>query len=96
MLIKKLSAVFFILTLLAFTCKKVDKEYKGNVQQMTGLDGCKIMIVLDSGQRLEVVSKPDNVTLIPDKRVAITYKEVSRVSMCMAGPTVEIISLRYL
>ena len=96
MLLKKLSAPFIILTLLASTCKKADTEILGTVKDFTGFDGCKIMIVLDSGQRLEIVSKPDNVTLIPDKKVAITYKEVSRVSICMAGLTVEIITLRYL
>ena len=96
MLIKKLLAVFIISTLLAPTCRKAETEIIGTVKDMTGLDGCSIMILLDSGQRLEIVSKPANVTLIPDKKVAINYKEVSRVSICMAGPTVEILTLRYL
>jgi hypothetical protein len=78
------------------SCKKEQTEIYGIVKDFTGLDGCKILIVLDSGEKLEPVSLPPNTSLTPNKRVAIKYNTVARLSICMSGPTVEITSLRYL
>lgn len=96
---KSLFAILIVFSLTGFTCNKLrlePGEITGTVKDFTGLDGCRKMIVLDSGEKLEIVSLPANTTLIVDRRVAITYKPVSTVSICMAGPTVEILSLRYL
>jgi hypothetical protein len=60
------------------------------------MDGCGLMIVLDSGQKLEVISLPAGIILNPNQKVAITYEERAAFSICMAGKTVEIKSLRYI
>jgi len=78
------------------SCNKLSPEVNGTVKDFTGFDGCGVMIVLDNGEKLEIVSLPSNTSLINNRRVAIRYKNVSRISICMAGPTVEITSLRYL
>jgi hypothetical protein len=96
MRLKNLFLILITSMLIGTSCEKSATEFTGTVKDFTGLDGCRVMIVLDSGQKLEIVSLPANTTLIPDRRVAITYKTVSRVSICMAGPTVEVTSLRYL
>jgi nitrogen fixation protein len=97
-MLKKLNTVILFFAFLAFfSCNKSQQEeFNGTVKDFTGLDGCTMMIVLDNGQRLELVSIPSNTTLIADRRVAIKYKPVSGVSICMAGLGVKIISLRYL
>ncbi len=81
-----------------FSCKKTSPpaEMYGVVKDMTGLDGCGIMIILDSGLKLEIRGMPLGVMLEKDKRVAVTYKRVQAISICMAGDIVEITSLRYL
>jgi hypothetical protein len=80
-----------------FSCSKpVDTESNGTIKDMTGLDGCGILIVLDNGTKLEPVKLPQNTVLQPDARVAIEYKPVHAPSVCMAGITVEITGLRYL
>ena len=97
MLKKLYTAILFFALLTIFSCNKSQQEeVNGTVKDFTGLDGCTMMIVLDNGQRLELVSIPSNTTLIVDRRVAIKYKPVSAISICMAGLTVKIISLRYL
>jgi hypothetical protein len=87
-----------LLGLCFVSCKKTadNNEVYGVVRDMTGLDGCTIMIVLDGGQKLEIKSLPAGSTLIKDRRVAIKYKVVAGFSICMAGDIAEIISLRYL
>lgn len=71
-------------------------EAYGTVRDYTGLDGCRLMIDLDTGDRLEVVSLPPNTTLIAGKRVFVKYKPAPAFSICMAGTTAKIISLQYL
>lgn len=90
--------LIFLLALSGTACKKSSDsgEVTGVVKDMTGLDGCTIMIILDSGQKLEIKSLPSGVTLIKDKRVAIKYKVVAGFSICMAGDIAEISHLRYL
>ena len=90
--------VVTLLSLCIFSCKKTTSptETYGVVKDMTGLDGCSIMIVLDNGNKLEIKSLPAGVTLVNEKRVAITYKIVPAFSICMAGDIAEITSLRYL
>lgn len=95
-MIKYILALLISFTLITLSCKKLLPEVNGTVKNFTGLDGCGVMIVLDSGEKLEITSLPTNTSLITDRRVAIRYKTVSRVSICMAGTTAEIISLRYL
>ncbi len=92
-------AIFSIcfLALLVSCNKNISDEETGIVKDYTGLDGCGLVIVLDSGTNLEPASLPANVTLIADKRVTIKYRTLTdRASNCMIGPIVKIVSLRYL
>ena len=69
----------------------------GTIEDFTGrLDGCGYLIQLDNGKRLEPVSNVSGRELIPGRRVSIEYISKPAVSICMAGETVEITSLRYL
>jgi len=77
-------------------CEKTN-EVNGIIKDFTGLDGCKLLIVLDDGQKLEPQVLPGGVTLTPERKVVIRYKPLAdRMSICMAGQIVEITSLRYL
>ena len=94
---KFLAITIAALITFSFNCSKTSlKEETGTLKDFSGLDGCGIMIVLDSGKRLEMTSIPANITLIADRRVAVKYKTVPQTSICMAGITAEIKSLRYL
>ncbi len=94
---KLLSITIAALIILGISCSKTSlTEETGTLKDFTGLDGCGMMIVLDSGKRLEMISLPANTTLIADRRVAVKYKAVPHISICMAGTTAEIKSLRYL
>jgi hypothetical protein len=92
--------IILYLVLILFTgvgcSKKNTLESNGTIRDLTGFDGCSLMIVLDSGEKLEIISLPSNTTLIPDRRVFVEYKAVPRMSICMAGTTAEILTLRYL
>ncbi|HMU10362.1 MAG TPA: hypothetical protein PKC54_10175 [Ferruginibacter sp.] len=79
-------------------CRNNEPEVTGIVQDFTGkLDGCKMMIVLSNGDKLEIHSLPAGVTLIDGRTVAIKYTKAAQIaSICMAGEIVDIISLRYL
>ncbi|HNU87405.1 MAG TPA: hypothetical protein PKJ94_03915 [Ferruginibacter sp.] len=79
-------------------CKDKESEVTGIVRDFTGkLDGCKMMIVLSNGAKLEIHSLPAGITLIDGRTVAIKYTLANGVaSICMAGDIVDITSLRYL
>ena len=94
---KKVLLVSFIFFASLAACLKSNiTTSEGIVNDYTGLDGCGLMIDLDSGERLEVVRLPKDETLMVNRRVAIKYKIVQRMSNCMAGKTVEITHLQYL
>lgn len=87
----------FLICLTGAACSKTGyPEANGIVKDFTGLDGCSLMIELDSGERLEPVSLPPNTTLIAGRRVLVKYNPVLRASICIAGTTAEITYLQYL
>lgn len=93
--------VFILCCSFFISCKKStqgpDTEVTGMVKDFTGLlDGCQMMIVLEDGSKLEVHSVPSGITLQDGKKVAIRYNVMNSLSICMAGPIVEITYLRYL
>jgi hypothetical protein len=90
-----LIALLLVLTGVQCSKEKLFEAY-GTIRDYTGLDGCGLMIDLDSGGRLEVVSLPPNTTLVAGKRVRVEYKPVPAFSICMAGTTAKIIRLQYL
>ena len=86
----------FLLT--TISCKKEKtEEFNGTIEDFTGrLDGCSYLVKLDNGKTLEPALNSSGVTLIPGKRIAITYRNKPAYSVCMAGETIEILTLRYL
>ena len=84
---------------LGIACSKTNTTVDtGTIKDFTGLDGCALMIVLDSGKRLEPVSLPTSVTIQANRRVKVKYQVVAQgASICMAGGIIaKIISLQYL
>lgn len=93
----KLWILITAILLSGFQCTRENlAEANGTIQDFTGLDGCSLMIVLDSGERLEPVALPKNTSLQVNRRVFVQYKPVQKFSVCMAGITAEIIRLQYL
>lgn len=94
--------ILSILVISLYSCKKPGRECNneviGTVKDFTGkLDGCKMMIELKDGNRLEIHSLPAGVTLIDGKEVSIKYTlTANAVSICMAGKVADITALRYL
>lgn len=72
------------------------EEYTGVIKDYTGLDGCGLMIDLDNGSRLEPMKNESGTPLEKNRRVAVKFRRNPSMSICMAGETVEIVSLRYL
>lgn len=95
---KRIYIILFSAILFVSGCKKDDTgiEATGIVQDFTGLDGCGKLIVLDSGEKLEIISLPSNTILEVNRRVRVEYRPEPKVSICMAGITVHIISLQYI
>lgn len=91
----KLIFATLVLMVLCCSCHKNSVCTEGTVKDFTGLDGCGKMIVLNDGTVLEPVSLPPGTTLVPGGKACIVYKEKPAISICMAGETVEIISLTY-
>ncbi|MFT3679554.1 MAG: hypothetical protein QM791_04735 [Ferruginibacter sp.] len=93
----------FLLTGL-FSCKKQYtgsdencKETKGTIMDLRGkLDGCGFMITLADGTRLEPIQSPADFTFTDGGNVLFCYKTVLAPSVCMAGITVIIKSIRYI
>ena len=91
---------FLPLLMLVFSCSNTKvgaDEYKGIVTDMTGLDGCGMMIKLDNGTSLQPVVLPQGFVLQKDKKVKLRYIILkNRMSTCMSGPVVQITSISYL
>jgi hypothetical protein len=87
---------FFILfasTFLFFACNRTSCEnaQAATIVDYTGLDGCGLVIKLQSGEVLEPVNLNDfNITPTDGMKVWVKYHEVGLASICMVGPTVEI------
>jgi hypothetical protein len=90
--------ILALVTLLVFSSCKKDKFENSNaiILDYTGTDGCSLVIQLDNGSILEPSKLPENVQLIPNRRVEVKYRIVNGFSVCMMGSTAEIHSLRYL
>jgi len=94
---KKLFYILLLFITVTNACTKNNSETAtGVVKNYTGLDGCAMMIILDSGRALEILSLPPNTTLIENRKVRVDYITEPRASICMAGITVHIKSLQYI
>lgn len=66
--------------------------HKGKVQDFTGLDGCRLLIVLQDGRRLEPISHSE--TLKDQQTIMFNYEIVEdAMSICMAGKIVRLTCL---
>jgi len=83
--------------MMSLSCSKERVAFSGTIKDFTGLDGCGLVIILDNGTVLEPAVLPTGVILIPDKKISFTYQNLAnKYSICMAGPIVKILALRYL
>ena len=93
----KIYLLILALISMAGTCKEQMNQNQecnthGLVVDMTGLDGCGLMIQLDNGNRLEVVGLPENAEpLKAGEELWFSYEEAQDMaSICMAGKMVNI------
>ena len=66
------------------------------LKNLTGLDGCSWVLVLDNGKKLEPTNlkKFDNIKLEDGKKVIVEYEtKPMAASICMVGTIVEIICI---
>jgi hypothetical protein len=78
---------------LFFACNRTSCEnaQAATIVDYTGLDGCGLVIKLQSGEVLEPINLNDfNITPTDGMKVWVKYHEVGMASICMVGPTVEI------
>jgi hypothetical protein len=87
----------FLLLLSCGSSKLTGGEVKGTVTDVTGLDGCGILIKLDNGTTLQPVVLPAGFILKKNKRVKLKYTVLKdRMSTCINGSIAEITTIRYL
>jgi hypothetical protein len=80
-------------TILFASCHRTSCEnaQAATIEDYTGLDGCGLVIKLQSGEVLEPINLNDfNLTPTDGMKVWVKYHEVGLMSICMVGPTVEI------
>jgi hypothetical protein len=85
--------IFIASSFLFFACNRTSCEnaQAATIVDYTGLDGCGLVIKLQSGEVLEPVNLNDfNITPTDGMKVWVKYHEVGLASICMVGPTVEI------
>lgn len=94
---KKLLLILTLpLLLMANRCTTDTEEVENNcntvglVVDMTGLDGCGLMIQLEDGKRLEVVNMPEGESLHAGDEVMFDYEPADGMSICMSGEMVNI------
>ncbi|MEN9995089.1 MAG: hypothetical protein RL762_1746 [Bacteroidota bacterium] len=89
---KTLSTFIFFFLLFA-SCNRTSCEnaQAATIEDYTGLDGCGLVIKLQSGEVLEPVNLNSfNFTPTDGMKVWVKYHEVGLASICMVGPIVEI------
>ena len=99
---KKIIGLILIATTLLCACGKSDCKdaVPAKFKDMTGLDGCGMMVELSNGKRVELsngkrveISNINELTIPPidGVKVWISYHELENmVSICMAGEIVKI------
>jgi hypothetical protein len=82
-----------VLLLIFSACERTSCEnaQAATIEDYTGLDGCGLVIKLQSGEVLEPINLNDfNISPTDGMKVWVKYHEVGLMSICMVGPTVEI------
>ncbi|HVI43830.1 MAG TPA: hypothetical protein VM802_03140 [Chitinophaga sp.] len=93
--------VLVVAALTTVSCKTQQKghaecRYEGTVKDMSGLDGCGMMIELKDGSRLQPVEfKEPGFTLKDGQHVKLNYTELKdRMTTCMSGKVVRVECIR--
>ena len=83
-----------VISLVAFlACKKDDcsNGINAKFKDLTGLDGCGMVIELEDGTRLEPVNLSDiSITPKDGMKIRLKYHSIEGGSICMVGETVKI------
>lgn len=78
------------------TSSPCENSRHATIKNLTGLDGCSWVLVLDNGQKLEPTNLKsfDNIKLEDGKDVMVEYEEQPyAVSICMVGKIIKIICI---
>lgn len=84
------------LILMANKCNNEDAEEagscitKGKVVDMTGMDGCGLMIELEDGKKLQVTVLPEGMELVAGQHIRFDYEKAEGMGICMMGEMVKI------
>jgi len=94
---KILSLTFVGIAISLLTLTSCEKEsdcpnaVKATFTDLTGLDGCGMVIELENGDRIEPVNLSDFEIDVEDgKKIWVEYHSFSGASICMVGEIVEI------
>ncbi len=70
-----------------------ENAVRGKVVDLTGLDGCGLVIELANGERLEPMNLND-FEFIEDQEYWVSFSEITEMaSICMVGPIVDVVCL---
>ena len=84
-------STFLLLIFSACDRTSCENAQAATIEDYTGLDGCGLVLKLQSGEVLEPTNLNDfNITPTDGMKVWVKYHEVGLMSICMVGPTVEI------
>jgi hypothetical protein len=81
------------LLLMACTKNKCSDSVKGELKDLSGLDGCEFVIELENGNKLEPLNLSEfNIALNDGKKVWISYHLTTNMigAACMVGDIIEI------
>lgn len=90
----KLILILLFLTTTLFSCTKDNpcaNSVPASLQNLTGLDGCGWVLVLEDGSKLEPTNLDEfPINLSQGKKVNVAYHTLEMASICMVGKIVEI------
>ena len=91
---------YFLLIFLIFliSCSKSNISWtSATIQDLTGLDGCGLLIQLEDQSYLEPINLSDfssTATISDNQKVRVKYQEIDVASTCMVGKIIEIKELQ--
>lgn len=97
MRLKFVYLLLFLLPLIGSCNKSTTGWVKATLQDLTGLDGCGMVIQLEDQSYLEPINLSDfssNATIEDNQKIWVKYIEVSGGSICMVGKIIEIKDLQ--
>ena len=95
-----MNRLYFLLIFLLFliSCSKSNISWtSATIQDLTGLDGCGLLIQLEDQSYLEPINLSDfssTATISDNQKVLVKYQEIVVASTCMVGKIIEIKELQ--